>query len=117
MRLHPAFVAIVSLVVGVSAVSFAAVLATSKPRPTPVRVVEGSPPPASLVPVVFEHAKELVPLNLITLPEVKVTAAIMKPKVVEPEYVERCREVYLDQGAAEGKTVVYCERRRKEDLP
>lgn len=110
-----AFFAVTSLLVGVSAVSLAAYLSVTRPTPrfSPVAEV------ASLVASVSSTVKPVVgtpSVATLAIPEIKVVV----PKVVrqsvpkEPERVQRCREVGLDQGAEEGKTVVYCEWVEKE---
>ena len=113
MKLHPAFVAIVSVVAGINVIAYAAILSTS--RPTPKTLVQTTPtalstlkPTVTTSPVPQVASIVLEPVKVVTT-----TSRVKAPKKV-PETVERCREVGLDQGAEEGKTVIYCETYTKE---
>lgn len=115
MRLHPAFGAIITLILGISVVSFAAVLSASRPTiesNDPIDSIAEPRPSSSIT-----SRRTASTSNLITLPEIKIVASLSaRPKRVI-EYVERCREVPLEQGATAGQTVIYCERRPKDELP
>jgi hypothetical protein len=112
MHLHSAAVAITSIVLGLSAVSFAASLALVKPRAQ--ALITTLPTVSSIVKEIEKPLLVESTGTILMIPEVKVKARVTVRRASEPKFIERCRQVELEQGAEEGKTVVYCETIKEE---